>query len=102
MSSFRKRLQTKFRKVKKEYLKEHPYCEICLLEGVETPATDVHHIVARWDPDKFLDPNNLVALCHLHHLMLHQEAGTIVERERVKKLLEIVIRRKNDKKRGEG
>jgi len=94
--SYRKSLQNKFRAVKKKYLEEHPYCEICLLLGRRTQATDVHHIVARWDTDKFLDQNNLVALCHYHHLVLHNQAGTLEEQKMVKRLLEKIKEKKDE------
>ena len=94
--SYRKSLQNKFRTVKKKYLEEHPYCEIDLLLGKEIPATDVHHITARWDTEKYLDPNNLVALCHYHHLVIHHQAGGLKEQKMVEKLLEKIKERKDE------
>ena len=47
-------------KVRKEHLEKHPTCEVC---GSKIQL-EVHHIVpfAR-DPEKELDPENLITLC---------------------------------------
>lgn len=51
-------------------------CQHCLRQGVETPATMVHHIV-ELTPRNITDPNvatnlsNLVSLCDLCHKKTH-------------------------------
>jgi 5-methylcytosine-specific restriction protein A len=48
------------------FLRNHPLCEACMEQGRTTPATDVHHIIARRSggPD---EEGNLQALCHACH-----------------------------------
>ena len=94
MSSHRQRVMRKFAKLKKKYLEDHPLCEICLLRGVKSPAIDVHHAKGKISEELYLDESNFVAVCRLCHLILHGEAGTIEERERTKKLLDVVMKRK--------
>lgn len=52
-------------------------CAVCRSYGVYTyDGLEVHHIVKlRHAPDKFLDNNNLVCLCKLHHMQA--DRGTI-------------------------
>lgn len=51
---------TKWPTVRKHHLEKHPTCAVCN----STIQLEVHHIVpfAR-DPEKELDPNNLITLC---------------------------------------
>jgi 5-methylcytosine-specific restriction protein A len=51
---------TKWPKVRKAHLEKHPTCAVCN----STIQLEVHHIVpfAR-DPEKELDPDNLITLC---------------------------------------
>ena len=59
-------------------LKNDPLCEMCLEEGIVTPADDVHHIVSFMSvTDKHsrtylaYDYNNLKSLCKKHHQLVH-------------------------------
>jgi 5-methylcytosine-specific restriction protein A len=46
----------------------HPLCSDCLKVKRVVPATDVHHIAKVADaPDKRLDLDNLMSLCHSCH-----------------------------------
>jgi len=92
--SHRQKLQRKFAKLKKEYLAEHPYCEISLLLGVEVPANVVHHIKGKVGEELYLDKKYFIALCTRMHLILHREDGTWEEYEYVKKLLSKVLERR--------
>ena len=67
--SYRQKKQREFAKIKKKYLAEHPYCEVCLTQGLIVPSIDVHHIRARWAGDNSED--NLIALCRGCHNKLH-------------------------------
>lgn len=62
------------------YKAVHPLCEECLKRGiVDSPATEVHHVrpigsgrtVAEMEALAF-DANNLEALCHDCHAMMHK------------------------------
>jgi len=48
-------------------LAEHPWCEACLAEGVYTPATDVHHVVAHRGDYTVFVTSPLQSLCHRCH-----------------------------------
>lgn len=51
---------SKWRKVRNNFLKKHPNCEVCGSGNNVVP----HHIVpVSFDPSKELDENNLIALC---------------------------------------
>ena len=88
------KIMREFARLKKRYLEAHPFCEICLLRGVESPAVDVHHINGKVGEELYLDTNNFVAVCRRCHLILHREDGTIEDYEKTKKLLDIVVKRK--------
>ena len=67
-SAARRGYGSKWQRVRKRYLKEHPFCVECLKEGRYVPATDIDHIVAhRGDAMAFWDESNWQALCHRHH-----------------------------------
>jgi 5-methylcytosine-specific restriction endonuclease McrA len=68
-ASYRQKKQREFAKIKKKYLEKHPYCEVCLTQGLIVPAVDVHHIKARWRGNN--DEDNLVALCRSCHNKIH-------------------------------
>lgn len=57
-----------WRRASKAYLKEHPLCAECLLNGKLTPATVVDHIIPhRGDRRLFWDKNNWQSLCKPCH-----------------------------------
>ena len=59
---------SRWRKVRKMYLNQHPLCVMCLKEGKYVKATDVDHIIAhRGNPELFWDQSNWQSLCHSHH-----------------------------------
>ena len=56
-----------WRKIRQSYLADHPWCDICLTNGLYVPATDVHHIDRHaGDVNKFYN-SPLQALCHACH-----------------------------------
>ena len=69
---------SRWRKIRNQYLKEHPVCERC-----GKLATEVHHIknlmMFRDDPLRMemmaFDEDNLQALCHDCHCQVHYEMG---------------------------
>ena len=53
-------------------LSESPDCELCLLGGVHTPATHVHHkLELGTHPELALDVENMQALCLSCHSRHH-------------------------------
>ena len=49
-------------------MRERPLCEDCLMTGMVTPATDLHHIAKVKDrPDLALDETNARMLCSECH-----------------------------------
>jgi len=56
-----------WRKVRAQYLAEHPLCEKHLEEGKTVPAYDVDHIIPLSQGGERLDPDNLQALCRRCH-----------------------------------
>lgn len=50
------------------YLRHNPFCYDCARKGLNTPATEPHHIKkVRERPDLRLDPTNLLPLCQRCH-----------------------------------
>ena len=56
-----------WRKVRAEYIAEHPLCEECLKNGKIVPVYDVDHIVPLSQGGERLDKNNLQSLCRTCH-----------------------------------
>lgn len=66
-----------WKQLRLSYLKKHPLCELCLLQGKITPAVDVHHKCSiTVDISKAFDYNNLMSLCKKHHAELHKNGAT--------------------------
>lgn len=64
--------------LRNRYIKEHPFCEMCLEEGKVKLAEDVHHktpfLTASSDEDRWkllLDEDNLMSLCSDCHHEIH-------------------------------
>ena len=52
-------------------------CAVCRAQGVITPADEVHHIIPiDIDWSKRLDADNLVCLCHRHHMEAHAKLNS--------------------------
>ena len=70
----------KWRTLRSEQLKNEPYCQIC-----GNKATEVHHVTphqGNWD--LFLDPQNIISICHDCHVReTHKETE---ERKKQRKL----------------
>ncbi|MPN62090.1 hypothetical protein SDC9_209836 [bioreactor metagenome] len=69
-----KRYGHSWRKVRKAFLAEHPFCELCRSHGKLTEPTVAHHIkAARYGGVD--DEGNLMALCSSCHSTLHARQG---------------------------
>ena len=53
-------------------------CQVCLQNGIQTPAVEVDHVIPRQlRPDLTHDPSNMQALCATcHHEKTQHEQGT--------------------------
>jgi hypothetical protein len=50
------------------------YCYLCKRNGIKNKGSDVHHLVFGVSKRKLADADGLTLhLCHLHHMMLHQQ-----------------------------
>jgi 5-methylcytosine-specific restriction protein A len=59
---------SRWREARALFLKQHPLCEICQVEGKIVPATVVDHVIPhRGDPRLFWDQANWESLCERHH-----------------------------------
>jgi len=57
----------RWEQMRRRQLSKHPWCEICLRDGIYIQATDVHHIV-RHEGDEYKFYNSsLQSLCHSCH-----------------------------------
>ena len=66
---------TRWEKVRRDYLSSHPLCERCAREGFTTPAVLVHHRIRIADGGEVYNPNNLMSLCYRCHEKIHMEQG---------------------------
>ena len=64
--------------LRNKYIKEHPYCELSLLRGIQKKADVVHHIHKFYSQDSdelkwqlLLDEDNLIALSADVHKDIH-------------------------------
>ena len=70
---------TNWQKIRRSVLRETPLCADCLENGINTSATEIHHIrpveTAVGDSEMeslCFDRTNLVALCHDGHVERHR------------------------------
>ena len=55
--------------LRKAHLEKEPECAVCGHKGSADNELNVHHVLPfHLNPDKELDPSNLVTLCREHHL----------------------------------
>ncbi|MAT45355.1 MAG: HNH endonuclease [Anaerolineaceae bacterium] len=57
----------KWQKRRAAHLAKHPWCELCLADGIYTPATDVHHTIPHRGDVKLFWSSPLESLCHSCH-----------------------------------
>ena len=57
-------------RIRKNYVSTHPFCEMCLKNGVMTPVAEVHHRIplSQGGTNK---ADNLVSLCRSCHNKVH-------------------------------
>lgn len=83
---------TRWLRLRKQVLNEHPICQMCEAERRVSAATEVHHIVPcetattmREMQALMFDPHNVMALCHKHHQEVHTQMGKGGKEERRKR-----------------
>ena len=64
----------KWRKIRNEYVKEHPFCEKCFEQGKLVSADEIHHIVPLSRGGTH-DRSNLISLCRSCHNKIHHQLG---------------------------
>jgi hypothetical protein len=69
VSDNQKDLNKKFAKAKREYLKEHPFCE-AKIEGCTKVAIEVHHKKGKASEELLLDKKYFLSTCrHCHKII---------------------------------
>ena len=73
---YRSKAWLSFRKL---YVKEHPWCQRCLLLGLFRPAEIVHHKIYLTeenyhDPNISLNPDNCEGVCRMCHNQIHHKS----------------------------
>lgn len=63
-----------WRKIRKTFIDEHPFCENCLKKGLIVQSSMVHHIKPVRDGGTNAE-ENLMALCKSCHSRLHAQNG---------------------------
>lgn len=69
---------TLWRSIRSIKLSDNPLCEVCLSNGIITPADSVHHIHSPFTKESdddvaelFYDPTNLMSICNVCHGHIH-------------------------------
>jgi tetratricopeptide (TPR) repeat protein len=70
---------TEWTNTKDEYIKNKPFCELCLNKGNNKKSDDVHHITPLTAGGKPFAEDNLIALCDSCHSGIHSSGGIAVE-----------------------
>lgn len=94
-------------RLRRDVLTEHPLCERCEAEGYVTPATEVHHRRPVEEGINYAEkyrlmynPDNLCALCHSCHVKVHTEMGRsgkeATKRRNAEKLAAVIVKFFND------
>ena len=70
----RKRYGKAWKRIRDSYVKSHPFCELCMLEGKYVPVEEVHHKLPLSEGGTHAR-DNLIALCKSCHSRIHAERG---------------------------
>ena len=62
----------RWKKTRDKIRRENVFCEICMHFNKRKMATEVHHLVKirAGLEETFYDENNLISICHEHHLLV--------------------------------
>lgn len=70
-SDKQKDLDKKFSKAKREYLKEHPFCE-AKIDGCTKVSIDVHHKAGKASEELLLDKSKFLSVCRHCHVVIEK------------------------------
>ena len=70
----RKRYGTQWKKARRNYVAEHPFCEMCFEKGLMVGVEEVHHRLPLREGGTH-DASNLISLCKSCHARVHAERG---------------------------
>ena len=70
----KKRYGRTWQKIRARYVKQHPFCEMCLKEGKIVPVEQVHHKIPLAEGGTH-NMDNLISLCQSCHSRIHAERG---------------------------
>lgn len=75
----------RWKRLRIQFLKEHPLCEECSRKGIAKPAEVVDHIIPhRGNKELFWDEDNLQALCkECHDRKTAKEDGRWVRKDKI-------------------
>ena len=63
-----------WKRIRDSYVKQHPYCEVCLAKGILVPVEEVHHKLPLAEGGTH-ERSNLISLCKSCHSRIHAERG---------------------------
>lgn len=76
ISKIRKQRLKVYAQVRREYLRDNPFCECCNEQGYLDPrgrkikATDIHHVRGKIGP-LLIDKRFFKSVCRMHHNFIH-------------------------------
>ena len=91
---------SRWKKIRNLYIKEHPLCEKCMEKGVVTPAQDIHHVKSPFKDNEvnmnlLLNYNNLMALCRECHGDIHSKQQKTKTPQQIIEELDALLNKKN-------
>lgn len=63
-----------WKRIRDSYVKAHPFCEMCFLNGVIKEVEEVHHKLPLSEGGTH-DKDNLISLCQSCHAKIHAKRG---------------------------
>lgn len=70
-SDKQKKVEAKYKKVRKKFLEEHPVC-LAALQGCTKQATEVHHMAGKANEELYLDTQLFLPVCHNCHVIVEK------------------------------
>ena len=70
----RKRYGRAWKRIRDQYAKEHPFCELCFARGIIVETEEIHH-KKHLSEGGTHDRENLIALCKSCHSTIHAKRG---------------------------
>lgn len=70
----RSRYGRAWHRIRQSYVKQHPFCEVCMEKGILVPVDQVHHKKPLAEGGSH-ERSNLISLCASCHARIHAERG---------------------------